>query len=189
MRTEYFDFLFRAVLAPLVLLWCVPQAPAQTGSSAGKPQAPPAQAQASPAASLGVYVYPQNGQPAAQQQKDEAECYSWAREKTGIDPAAPAPAASTSKPPAQAPKGGAVKGAAHGAAAGAAVGAVADDAGQGAAVGATAGAIRGRRTQKKAEQQAQKQAKADAQTAQQQQLGKFRNAFSACLDGRHYSVK
>lgn len=140
-----------------------------------------------PASSLGVFVYPQNDQNAPQQQRDETECYGWAREQTGFDPAAPAQ--SSSKPQAQAPKGGALKGAAGGAVAGTAIGAVAGDTGQGAAVGATAGAIRGRRAQKKAEKQTEKQAKADAQAAQQQQVGKFRNAFSACMDARHYSVK
>lgn len=184
MRTECAGLLFPTVLAALILTAPLPEASAQAAPGA---QATPAPAQTSPAAALGVYVYPQNGQPAAQQQKDETECYRWAREKTGIDPTAPA--SSSSKPPAETPKGGAVRGAARGAAAGAAVGAVADDAGQGAAVGATAGAVRGRRAQKKAEKQAEKQAKADAQATQQQQFGKFRNAFSACMDARHYSVK
>lgn len=190
MRNQGAGFPVRLFLAVIALgVFLSPQVSAQNQSAAGtQPGAATApQAQSSPAGSLGVYVYPQNNQPPAQQQKDEAECYGWAREQTGIDPAAPA--ASSSKQPAEAPKGGAVKGAARGAAAGSAIGAIRDDPEQGAAVGATAGAIRGRRAQKKAQKQAEKQAKADAQAAQQQQLGKFRNAFSACLDARHYSVK
>ena len=68
-------------------------------------------------------MYPGSGQDAAKQGKDEGECYTWARQQTGIDPTvATAPAAV-----ADAPKGGAVKGAARGAARGAAVGAVGDD--------------------------------------------------------------
>jgi hypothetical protein len=48
------------------------------------------QAQAKP------IVYPSKGQSPQQQQKDEGECYVWAKNSTGIDPAAvaaaPAPA-------------------------------------------------------------------------------------------------
>ena len=87
------------------------------------PAAPPAATAAPKPASLGLAVYPGSGQDAAKQGQDESECYTWARQQTGIDPtAAPAPA-----PAAEAPKGGAVKGAARGAAKGAAVGAVGDD--------------------------------------------------------------
>src|SRR4029450_3482708 len=56
-------------------------------------------------------VSPGSGQDATQQGKDESECYTWARQQTGIDPTvAPTPA-----PVADAPQGGAVKGAAPGA--------------------------------------------------------------------------
>ena len=74
-------------------------------------------------ATLGLAVYPGSGQDATQQGKDEGECYTWARQQTGIDPTV----AATPAPVADAPKGGAVKGAARGAARGAAVGAVGDD--------------------------------------------------------------
>jgi hypothetical protein len=37
-------------------------------------------------ATLGLIVYPASGQDAAQQGKDEGECYTWARQQTGIDP-------------------------------------------------------------------------------------------------------
>jgi hypothetical protein len=141
----------------------------------------------SPAAAVGVYVYPKNNQDRAQQTKDETECYLRAKQDTGIDPASPPPAASPDEK--KGPKGGAVKGAAGGAAAGSAIGAIAGDAGQGAAIGATAGAIRGRRAQKKAQKQAEKQAKANAQAAQKERLDTFRKAFSACMDARQYSVR
>ncbi len=171
----------------VLLALCTPAALFAQDKPSAAQAAPAAAAAKSPAEALGVFVYPKNQQTSAQQQKDESECYGWAREQTGFDPSAPAD--STSKQAAATPKGGAVKGAARGAAAGTAIGAINDDAGQGAAVGATAGAIRGRRAQKKAGKQAEKQAKADAQAAQQQQVQKFRNAFSACLDARQYSVK
>ena len=35
------------------------------------------------AATMNVYVFPSNGQDAAQQSKDEAECYNWAVTNTG----------------------------------------------------------------------------------------------------------
>jgi hypothetical protein len=119
------------------------------------------------ASKLGLFVYPKSGQDRAQQAKDEGECYGWAQQQTGIDPAAP-PA------PQQAHRaaGGGAKGAALGAAAGGPPGAV-------------VGAIRGRRQQKRAEQQAQKK----TQTEQQKALDSFRKAFSACMDARQYSVK
>lgn len=155
-----------------------------------KPATPPqtsTAAPASPAAKIGVFVYPRNNQTPQQQSKDENTCYSSALQQTGIDPAAPPP------PPQQAPqqKGGAVKGAAKGAAGGAAIGAIADDTdtGTGAAVGATAGAVRGRRQQQKANKQAEQQAKQQSQAQQQQRLDTFRKAFSACIDSKGYSVK
>ncbi len=152
-----------------------------------QPMSTAAQAQKTPAASLGVFVYPRNNQPQPIQQKDENECYGWARQQTGIDPTAPPESASTQT--AKVPPGGAVKGAAAGAAGGTAIGAITGDAGQGAAVGATVGAMRGRRAQKKAEKQAEQQAKASAQATQKSRLDTFRNAFSACMDARQYSVK
>jgi len=157
-----------------------------SGSGQQQPsQAPNASAQQSPAARLGVFPYPKNNQDAAQQQKDENECYGWAKQQTGIDPAAPPPP----PPEAKQAKGGGAKGATGGAAAGAAIGAVAGDAGQGAAIGATAGAVRGRRQQKKANKQAQQQTQAAAGQQQQQTLDTFKKAFGGCMDGRGYSIK
>lgn len=158
-----------------------PQAPAQAGTAQTQ-SAGPAK---TPAASLGVFVYPKNKQSPTQQGKDEKECYGWAKQQTGIDPKAPPPAPTE----ADQKKGGAVKGAAGGAAGGAAIGAIAGDAGTGAAVGATAGAVRGRRQQKKANKQSEQQAQQNAQAQQQQTLDTFKKAFSACMDGRQYSVK
>ncbi len=140
--------------------------------------------QKSPAAALGVYAYPKNSQSKIQQSKDEGECYKWAKDETGIDPTAPVSVSAL-----QPKKGGAVKGAARGAAAGTAVGAIAGDTGKGAAIGAAGGAVRGRRQQKNADVEAQNQAQANAQAQQQQNLDKFRKAFSACMEARQYSVK
>ncbi len=170
----------------IALLFVCTSAWTQTTAGSLQPSTVP-QVQKTPAGSLGVFVYPKNNQPATIQQKDENECYGWAKQQTGIDPAAPPDTASTEK--AKVPPGGAVKGAAAGAAGGTAIGAITGDAGQGAAVGATVGAMRGRRAQKKAEKQAEQQAKSQAQAAQKTRMDTFRNAFSACMDARQYSVK
>jgi hypothetical protein len=158
-------------------------------------EAPPPAAAPQKPATLGLMVYPGSGQDATQQGKDEGECYTWARQQTGIDPTvatAPAPVADASK-------GGAVKGAAKGAARGAAVGAVGDDdrvrddgnldAGEGAAAGAAAGAVKGRRAQKKAGKQAEGQAKQAAEAQDAGRKDTFKKAWGACLEGRGYSVK
>jgi len=166
----------------------------------------------SPAKSVGMFAYPKNNQNADQQRKDESECYSSAKQNSGVDPQTPAPAAPSAEQQQAAqkaaaqqagssvPKGGTVKGAAGGAAGGAAIGAIAGDAGKGAAIGATTGAVVGRRAQKKGEKavqqqaaqqtaQAQQQAQSQATTQHQQQLDTFKRAFSACMDARGYSVK
>ena len=152
----------------------------------------------SPAASVGLFVYAAKEQDAAQQSKDESECYDWSKTQSGVDPTAPAPA---SAPAAEATDQGAggerVRGAARGAAAGAVIGEVADDdASEGAKVGAAAGVVAGghqarknrRDQQEKAEQTTA--ANADAATAaQQQQLDTFKRGMGACLEGRGYTVK
>jgi len=47
-----------------------------------------AEAQQSISSSIGVIVFPAKGQTADQQNKDEGECYAWAKQQTGIDPVA-----------------------------------------------------------------------------------------------------
>lgn len=128
---------------------------------------------------LGVMVYPSKGQSGDLQAKDETECYKWSQQQTGImDPAAP-----PQQQPQTGPDGSRIKGAARGAARGAAAGEIAnDDAGKGAGVGAAAGAVRGKQQSRKAKAQGQQQAAA----TQKQTFGR---SFSACMEGRGYSVK
>src|SRR5436305_4485603 len=129
-------------------------------------------------------VYPAKGQSAAQQDRDDGECYSWAKRSTGIDPAV----ASQSAPQETGPATGGgerVRGAARGALGGAAIGAIAGDAGRGAGVGAVGGTMAGgakaRQNQAAQNQQAQQQ--------QQQTLNTFYRAYGACMEGRGYSIK
>jgi hypothetical protein len=130
-------------------------------------------------------VYPAKGQSATQQSKDDSECYAWAKQNTGIDPAAVA-----SRPPPQetgpAVGGGQrARGALRGAAGGAAIGAIAGDAGAGAGIGAIAGTMVGGRQARQAQDSRNQQA-----VAQQQDLiNTFYRGFGACMEGRGYTIK
>ena len=173
-----------ALLAAASAVAAQDPAPAPQAAPAVQP-AQPAQPAPPKPATLGLFVYPGSGQDAAKQGQDENECYTWARQQTGIDPtAAPTQAAAPEDK-----KGGAVKGAAAGAAGGAAIGAIAGDTGEGAAIGAVAGAAKGRRAQKKANKQAEAQAKQAAQNQDVQKKDTFKKAWGACLEGKGYSVK
>ena len=135
---------------------------------------------------LGLFLFPTNEQSQQQQKVDEFDCYKWAMEQTGIDP--------LNLPKIEVevqsgPTGGAVKGVARGAAGGAAIGAIAGDAGQGAAIGATAGAVRGRRQGQQAQAQQNQQAQASADAAEAETKNTFKKAFSACIEGKGYTVK
>src|SRR5437773_11109724 len=123
-------------------------------------------------------VYPARGQSAQQQSQDEAQCDTWARQSTGIDPAVVA----SSPPPQQtgpAVGGGQrVGGAARGAAGGAAIGAIAGDAGKGAAAGAVVGTMAGGRRAR--QQQAGQNQQAQAQ--QQGAIQTYYRAYGACME-------
>jgi hypothetical protein len=130
-------------------------------------------------------VYPAKGQSAGQQSKDDGECYVWAKQTTGIDPAV---VASTPPPQQTSPAVGGgerVGGAARGALGGAAVGAIAGDAGQGAAIGAVVGtAAGGRRARQNRDAQNEQ-----AVNQQQNLVHTYYRAFGACMEGRGYTIK
>lgn len=124
-------------------------------------------------------AYPAKGQSQQQQQKDDGECYVWAKGNTGIDPAAVAGA----PPPASGPAVGGgerAKGAVRGAVIGGVVGG-SDGASTGAALGVVAGGSRARQN-KRAQQ-------ASAQSQQQGSIDTYYRAHSACMEGRGYSIK
>jgi hypothetical protein len=141
----------------------------------------------SPAKSVGLYVFPANGQNDSTQRADEAACYEWAVKESGVDPMnmpqVEAKKADTG------PDGSMVKGAARGAAAGAAIGAIAGDAGEGAAIGAVVGGLRGRRSKKVGDAKEQQQNIQAAEAKKQEMLNNFKKAFSACMEGKGYTVK
>jgi hypothetical protein len=134
--------------------------------------------------SLGLAPYPSKGQSAEQQNKDEGECYAWAKQQTGIDPIAVA-STPTQEQGAAVGGGERVRGAARGAVGGAAIGAIAGDTGKGAGIGAVAGTMAGGR-------QARQNKKAKEQQAQQAKtstLEQFNKGFVACMEGRGYTIK
>jgi len=130
------------------------------------------------------FVYPAKGQSPAQQEKDEAQCHTWAVKQSKYDPANPPPAKTASSQPTTATgttPGAGVRGAARGAV----VGGIMGDAGAGAAAGAVAGRAQSRRQNAAQAQQQQQSA------SQQNQAGvnAYQKARSACLEGRGYTVK
>jgi hypothetical protein len=130
-------------------------------------------------------IYPAKGQSAAQQQKDETECYAWAKRQTGYDPAQ---ATQYAAPPPPQHEGERVRGAARGAAGGALIGAIAGGAGTGAAIGAIAGTMAGGARQRR-KQDDYAQAAGQQQQAAGQQQQKYQRAYGACFEGRGYTVK
>jgi hypothetical protein len=118
-------------------------------------------------------AYPAKDQSAEQQAQDDAQCLAWAKQDTGIDPAAVA----ATPPPPTGPQGERLRGAARGAV----VGEVVDNkAGEGAAIGALAGGRQARKNQAAKAQQ--------AQAGQAQQLDTYYRAYGACMQGRGYAV-
>ena len=120
------------------------------------------------------YVYPAKGQSPQQQQQDQANCQGWAMQQSGVNPAAAAP-------PPSGGDGQVARGATRGAAVGAIGGAIGGNAGKGAAIGATTGALVGgvrRRDQRRA-----------AEASQAQASDAYARAYTACLEGRGYTVR
>lgn len=166
-----------------------------------------------PSTPAAPFIYPSKGQTAQQEQKDKNECYGWASQQTGFDPAqeledqqaAAARARQQSQQAQQmaaqqveSTQGQGIGGAAVGAAGGAIIGAIAGDAGRGAAIGSAVGLLAGwhrRRAEEiaAANQQLQTQQQIAAQSAQQlavsqQKLANYNLAFKTCMQGRGYTL-
>ena len=137
--------------------------------------------------SIGVFIFPGEGQDQAQQDKDEVDCFKWAKEQTGYDPMNPTQVQAEQVD--RSADGSAIRGAAGGAAAGAAIGAIAGDTGEGAAIGAIVGGIRGRRAKKYGDQVQQQQLNSNAQAQQDKMLEDYKRAFSVCMEAKGYTVK
>lgn len=186
----------RTAIAVALLGVVVPVVSAQTGGAAAATQAI---SQAAPTVEtvykqLGLVAHAAKGQTLDQQKVDGRECYDVAKSQSGFDPMTAtavdpaAAAAAATQQTADATQGATVVGAAKGTAAGALIGAAAGDAGKGAAIGAASGAVIGRSRKKRAEKEAGAQAAGAAANASSQQVGTFKNAASACLQGRGYTL-
>ena len=139
------------------------------------------------ASSLGLYVFPANNQNEATQEADEMACFTWAKNQTGYDPINPTQVVGAEVD--RSADGSAIGGAAFGAAGGAAIGAIAGDAGKGAAIGAVVGGVRGRRSKVVGDER-QQQANNQAAAAKANELANdYNKAFSACMQGKGYTVK
>jgi hypothetical protein len=154
---------------------------------------------------LGLHAYPAKNQVAAQQEKDEVECYRWAAQDSGFNPLAavgeqpPAPAPTPASPNAPSATEAGAKGAVAGAAAGTLVGALIGHTGKGAAVGAASGLLGGvaiaKHKQKEAEtgaerkQEGQQAGQQAAAAETQEKLEGFKKAYGACMEARSYVVK
>ena len=138
-----------------------------------------------------LIVYPAKGQSNDQMEQDKFSCYTWAKNETGFDPMAP-PTATAPPPQKEAPQGGVVQGAARGALVGVAAGAIAGDAGKGAAIGAASGGLLGgmrRGDQRRREEHNRKQWEQDQARQYSQSRNSYNRAYSACLEGKGYTVK
>lgn len=142
---------------------------------------------ASIASGLGLYVFPSNDQDAATQETDETACFKWAKEQTGVDPLNPTKVEAEEVD--RSADGTAIVGAAGGAAAGAAIGAIAGDTGKGAAIGAVVGGLRGRRAKVVGDQAEQQKSTQAAAAEEKALMDNYKKAFTACLEGKGYTVK
>jgi len=136
-------------------------------------------------------IYPKKGQSNEQLEKDKFECYQWAKGQSGFDPMQQ-PKASAPPPAKEAPEGGVGKGLVRGGLVGVAVGAIAGDAGKGAAIGAASGGLVGgmRHSNQETKQEQKEQQWANDQAQQyEQNRASYNKAYSACLEGKDYSVK
>jgi hypothetical protein len=144
-----------------------------------------------------LMIYPAKGQSQDQMEKDKFECYSWAKKESGFDPMK-MPTATAPPPPKQATSstaGGAVRGGVGGGLLGAGVGAIAGGrkgARKGVLIGGlSGGAIGGVRSssQQKQDRQARKQWEQQQADQYMHQRNTYNRAYSACLEGKGYTVK
>jgi hypothetical protein len=137
------------------------------------------------------FIYPTKGQTQQQLEFDKGQCYTWAVQQSGYDPANP-PIATPPPQPMQQDGGGQVAGGIFGGALlGAGIGAISGNAGEGAAIGGLFGGLRRMHMQREQQQQQQQQQSAAMQQQQAMQgqgLNNYQRAFKACMNGRGYNV-
>ena len=134
-----------------------------------------------------LYIYPAGGQSAEQMDKDKYECYNWARKDSGFDPMA-VPTTSTAPPGGQKKSGGVVKGGLVGAATGVIIGDNRKAARRGAAAGGLIGGVRQSSHNTRVDQGQQQWEQQEA-SQYANERNNYNRAYSACLEGRGYTVK
>lgn len=143
-----------------------------------------------------LIVFPAQGQSAEQTEQDKFACYNWAKGQTGFDPMQ-MPTAS-SPPPSGEKKsvgGSTLRGGVAGGAAGAIIGGIASGkkgAKRGAAIGGlSGGALGGMRSSSQNRQVDQQRKQWEQQQANRymQQRNTYNRAYSACMEGKGYTVK
>jgi len=138
-----------------------------------------------------LVIYPARGQSNEQMERDKFECYSWARNQTGFDPTVPFQP-TTSEPRSRSVAGRTARGGIAGAALGAGIGAIAGSPGRGAGIGAlTGGTFGGLRSSSQNDRDRRAQARVEEQQFAQfaQARDAYNRAYSACLEGRGYTVR
>ncbi len=134
-----------------------------------------------------LMIFPAKGQSDATMEQDKFSCYGWAKGQTGFDPMK-VPTTSTAPPSQQQKSGGIVRGALGGAALGAIIGDSSRSARNAGAAGALIGGVRqssaNNASAQKTEQWKQQEASNYANNRSQ-----YDRAYSACLEGKGYTVK
>lgn len=129
-------------------------------------------------------AYPAREQSREQIEQDRYICFEWARDNTGFDPMQ-SPAASAPPPE---PTMGALGGAVGGALVGVTIGAITGHAGRGAAIGALSGGLLGGAHEYNSEQERELYIR--QQTANfAEKRNEYNRAWSACMEGRGYTVR
>ena len=134
-----------------------------------------------------LMIFPSADQTSEQQEQDQFACYKWAKDRSDFDPMAP-PTATEPPPQQQAKKGGIGRGLVRGAAIGAIAGDSSESARRGAAAGAVIGGMR-RRDQKRKEEAERQQWEQEQQRIYAENRNRYNRAYSACLEGKDYTVR
>jgi hypothetical protein len=134
-----------------------------------------------------VFIYPNKGQSAEQQEKDKHACYGWAKNNSGFDPMAP-PTTKTAPPSGEKKSGGVVRGGLGGAALGAIIGDSSKSAKRGAVAGGLIGGVRQSSANRQTEQKQQEWAQRESSNYANSR-NNYNRAYGACLEGRGYTVK
>ncbi|MCL6414821.1 hypothetical protein MIB92_04085 [Aestuariirhabdus sp. Z084] len=134
-----------------------------------------------------LYIYPAKGQSAEQLDKDKYECYSWAKNDTGFDPMA-VPQATTAPPSNEKSSGGVVRGGVGGAVLGGIIGDSSKAAKRGAVAGGLIGGVR-QSSQNSAAERERREWEQRESANYANNRNNYNRAYSACLEGRGYTVK